>query len=84
MEQKNKAEEVKSRLHFKHKHCVDPQWPSGGLCLMRNQSLEIHVVDACKNYIHTLCRNKGDGSDWDCTLVYGIPDLLKEDFYRRN
>ena len=68
-----KVEEFRRRLLFDHVYCVEPEGLSGGLSLFWTKKVEIEVVEACRNYIHTLCRVKDDGDMWDATFVYGNP-----------
>ena len=69
----NRIIEVQRRLHFQKMFSIDSDGSSGGLCLFWNANVEVEIVDACQNYIHTLCRSRDDGLDWDCTFVYGNP-----------
>ena len=65
-----KAEDMKRKLHFDKIFYVEPEGLSGGLYLMWTKRLEIEVLDAWKNYVHTFYIDKDKGCDWDYTCVW--------------
>ena len=68
-----KVEEVRRRLCFDYVYCVEPEGLSGGLSFFWSKEVEVEIVEACRNLIHTCCRVKKDGDSWDTTFVYGNP-----------
>ena len=56
-----KVEELRRGLKFDFKYSIDSDGLLGGLCLLWNKNIDIEVVTACRNYIHTFCRDKEEG-----------------------
>ena len=69
----SEVEEIHRRLKFDKMFCVEPNSLVGGLCLFRSNKMEVEVIEANKNFIHTICRSRDNGDSWDCTFVYGKP-----------
>ena len=69
----SKVNEIRVKLKFDNMFCVEPKGLAGGLCLFWSKEVEVEIIAANRNYIHTLCRSRNYGDSWDCTFIYGNP-----------
>ena len=75
-----KVEHMRRKLLFDKVFCVEPEGLSGGLCLFWKKEVEVEIIEATKNFIHTFCRSKDDGAGWDSTFIYGNPRFSERRF----
>ena len=74
VETKNKSrklESIRRRIgRYGHRFYIDPMGLSGRLALWWNDAVDVHIIKASPNIIHTHCKCQSLNMDWFSSFVY--------------